>query len=89
MFITARNAESLAKLKEELENTYNVPVATAVLDVKSEESIKAGVEAAVKAFGRIDVVICNGGSTYKVMKRLIEVNLLAGGGEPAARKLFF
>jgi NADP-dependent 3-hydroxy acid dehydrogenase YdfG len=60
MFISARNPESLQKLKEELESTYQVPVATAVIDVKEEESIKAGVEAAVQAFGRIDIVISNG-----------------------------
>jgi len=63
LFLSARSASVLQKIHEELETTYQVPVASAVIDVSDEKTIIAGVEACVKAFGRIDVVISNGEST--------------------------
>ncbi|KAG8964053.1 hypothetical protein FRC03_002258 [Tulasnella sp. 419] len=61
LFISARNTSALKALKEELESKYSVPVAYGGVDVSSEESIKAGVDAALAAYGRIDIVISNAG----------------------------
>ncbi|KAG8931260.1 hypothetical protein FRC03_002257 [Tulasnella sp. 419] len=61
LFISARNTTALKALKEELESKYSVPVAYAGIDVASEESVKAGVDAAVALYGKIDIVISNAG----------------------------
>ncbi|HEY6131256.1 MAG TPA: SDR family oxidoreductase [Halioglobus sp.] len=58
--IWGRSEEKNAKAKKELE-AYGVRVATAQVDVASEEQIVAGYDALVRDFGRVDCVIANSG----------------------------
>lgn len=55
----------LEKVKQEIEAEFNVPVGYATIDVSQAASVKAGVEAAVKEFGKIDIVISNGQCTFR------------------------
>ncbi|HIS34983.1 MAG TPA: SDR family oxidoreductase [Candidatus Avirikenella pullistercoris] len=78
----ARSEDVLAKLASELQ-TEGVSVVYCRCDVTKEEECRALVEKGVKAFGRIDVCICNAGISMRalfddvdlnVLKRLMDVN---------------
>ena len=60
VFLAARSAPLLQQVKEQIETEFKVPVGFASVDVSKDESVKQGIEAAVKQFGRIDIVIANG-----------------------------
>ena len=63
LVITGRNLAKLEKAKEELEKNYGVRVLAIAADIsagKDNEAVAKGVaEAAIKEFGRIDVLINN------------------------------
>ena len=63
LVITGRNEAKLAKAKEELEKNYGIRVLTVAADIAAgndnEATAKGVVGAAVKEFGRIDVLINN------------------------------
>lgn len=63
LVITGRNTKKLDDAKAELESKYGVKVLCAAADVAkqndNEATVKGVVDAAVKAFGRIDVLINN------------------------------
>lgn len=63
LVITGRNEKKLAKAKEELEKNFGIQVLTVAADITAgtdnEATIKMVVEAAIKEFGRIDVLINN------------------------------
>ena len=63
LVITGRNMQKLEKAKEELEKLYGIKVLALSADVSSgadnEATVKSVVDAAVKEFGRIDVLINN------------------------------
>jgi NAD(P)-dependent dehydrogenase (short-subunit alcohol dehydrogenase family) len=68
--ITSRTRESLRPFQEEIEATGRRVVALE-LDVRNEASIRAAIEAAHEAFGRIDILINNAGCN--VRKRAADV----------------
>lgn len=70
LVITARSQESLLPFQQEIEGLGRrcVPVA---LDVRSYESIQAGIDAAFEAFPEIDILVNNAGCN--VRKPALEV----------------
>ena len=63
LVITGRNEQKLAKAKEELEKNFGIQVLIVAADITAgtdnEATTKMVVEAAIKEFGRIDVLINN------------------------------
>ena len=63
LVITGRNEKKLAKAKEELEKNFGIQILTVAADITAgtdnEATTKMVVEAAIKEFGRIDVLINN------------------------------
>lgn len=63
LVLTGRNVAKLEEAKEELERLYGIKVLVMQADISSgadnEAAVNAVVEAAVKEFGRIDVLINN------------------------------
>ena len=63
LVITGRNEQKLLDAKEEIEREYKVKVLPVVADVAndktSQEKVKQVVQAAIKEFGRIDVLVNN------------------------------
>lgn len=63
LVITGRNEKKLAKAKEELEKNFGIQVLIVAADITAgtdnEATTKMVVEAAIKEFGRIDVLINN------------------------------
>lgn len=63
LVITGRNEKKLAKAKEELEKNFGIQVLIVTADITAgtdnEATTKMVVEAAIKEFGRIDVLINN------------------------------
>lgn len=78
----ARSVDKLAELSEKL-NRMGIENVYTSCDVTKEEECKMLVECGVKAFGRIDVCICNAGISMRalfddvkvdVLKELMDVN---------------
>jgi short-subunit dehydrogenase len=67
IFICSRSAADLQKVKGKIEADYKVPVGCTTIDITVDDSVKAGVEAAIKQFGKIDVVIANGKTNLAIM----------------------
>src|SRR5918999_4650886 len=63
--------ESLRPFEEEIERTGRRAVALA-LDVREEASIRAAIDAAHEAFGRIDILVNNAGCN--VRKKAVDVS---------------
>lgn len=59
LVITGRNEERLLKAQAELQATYGVKVLPIRADGSEEEAVKAVVDKAIHAFGRIDTLINN------------------------------
>lgn len=59
--IAARDEEANTASQQEIESLYKVECMSTVCDVTSEDSIKNTVEATVKRFGRIDILINSAG----------------------------
>ena len=59
LVITGRNVEKLENAKEELERLYGIQVLTVQADGGDEEQVKNVIDAAVKEFGKIHVLVNN------------------------------
>lgn len=67
VFLMGRRAAPLQTAKSEIEAFGGCgAVGIAQVDVTDEKSVKAGVDAAVKRFGKIDIVIANAGKDPKL-----------------------
>ena len=80
--MAARREEELKRIAQEIEAAGG-KVTYAVCDVVNEEDCKRLIDAAVAAFGGVDVLICNAGLSMralfddcdlKVLHRLMDVN---------------
>lgn len=60
VFLAARRLPQLENAKAEIE-ALGGEVGIAVVDVTKEESVNAGVAAAIAKFGKLDIVIANAG----------------------------
>ena len=78
--------EPALKLKAELEYCYKVRAVPMKADLKNSEEVKALAETALKAFGKIDVLINNAGMAYLTLfqladdqkvKELFDINLMS------------
>ena len=78
--------EEAKKLKEELENEYNVKVLTIRADVSNENEVKDMIRNIINVFGKIDVLVNNAGiaidkefedRTVEDWKRTLNINLIA------------
>lgn len=69
--IADTDGEKTKALAKELSNKYGVRVEGLELDVTSPESIKNCVDAIVRMFGRIDVLINNAGISGKVANKTV------------------
>ena len=81
LIISGRNSDKLDSLKGESKNPENVHVLP--LDLTNPESFPNKVSEAIKAFGRVDILLNNGGISQRsliidtspeVDRRIIEVN---------------
>lgn len=81
LIISGRNGDKLLRLKETSSKSENVFVLT--LDLSKGESFKEKVSEAIRAFGRIDILINNGGisqrslikeTSIEVDRKIMEVN---------------
>lgn len=78
--------EKALSLKSELENDYNIKAVPVKADMRNSDEVKALAEAALEAFGKIDVLINNAGVAYlslfqladdKKVKELFDINLMS------------
>lgn len=81
--ITARKADELAEAKAHLEK-LGYPVLTVTADIGKPESIAPTVDAVMKAYGQIDVLVNNAGATWgapaedhplEAWNKLVNVNM--------------
>lgn len=77
--------EEAERLKEELENNYNIKAFTIKCDISKEEEVKNMVEKTIEEFGFIDVLVNNAGiaidtlfedKTVENFRKTIDVNLI-------------
>ncbi|HEX6980912.1 MAG TPA: SDR family oxidoreductase [Alphaproteobacteria bacterium] len=61
----ARNADQLKALADEIERNHGRRVVAAAGDLRTMGGIAAVVDAAIRAFGRIDIVVNNAGATRR------------------------
>lgn len=78
--------EKAEKLKNELEEKYNINVLTVQADIADEKEIKNMVDIALNKFGKIDVLVNNAGiiidkefedKTIEDWKQTLNINLIA------------
>ena len=78
--------EKAEKLKNELEEIYNIKVLTSQADLADEKEIENMVDIALKKFGKIDVLVNNAGividkefedRTIEDWKQILNINLIA------------
>lgn len=78
--------EKAEKLKNELEEKYNIKVLTSQADLADEKAIENMVDIAIKKFGIIDVLVNNAGividkefedRTIEDWKQILNINLIA------------
>ena len=78
--------EKAEKLKNELEEKYNINVLTVQADLADEKAIKNMVDKAIDKFGKIDVLVNNAGiiidkefeeKTIEDWKQTLNINLIA------------
>ena len=78
--------EKAEKLKNELEEKYNIKVLTSQADLADEKAIENMVDIAIKKFGKIDVLVNNAGividkefedRTIEDWKQTLNINLIA------------
>ncbi|MCG2430997.1 SDR family oxidoreductase [Aequorivita xiaoshiensis] len=62
--ITSRNIEKLQKVKDELETATSGTVLPVQCDVRNYEEVEAMVEASVKEFGSVDVLLNNAAGNF-------------------------
>ena len=71
--ICARNSSNLQEVKEEL---MNKNLLTVQADVSIESDCKQFIDAAVAAFGRIDILINNAGISMRALFKDLDLNIL-------------
>lgn len=76
VFLAARRLPQLEAAKAEIE-ALGGEVGIATVDVTKEESVKAGVAAVLKKFGKLDIVIANAGRDSETDKSTPLRRLLA------------
>lgn len=78
--------EKAEKLKNELEEIYNIKVLTSQADLADEKAIENMVDIAIKKFGKIDILVNNAGividkefedRTIEDWKQILNINLIA------------
>src|SRR5690554_139749 len=88
LILTSRRQEALEKVKNNLEKNSN-RIEIIVLDLTDSDSFDAKVEQAVALFGRIDVLVNNGGVSQRslieetdleTIRSLMEVNFFGSAG---------
>ena len=81
-----KSKEKAEKLKNELEEKYNIEVLTVQADLADEKEIKNMVDIALNKFGKIDVLVNNAGiiidkefeeKTIEDWKQTLNINLIA------------
>ena len=81
-----KSKEKAEKLKNELEEKYNIEVLTVQADLADEKEIKNMVDIALNKFGKIDVLVNNAGiiidkefeeNTIEDWKQTLNINLIA------------
>lgn len=70
MFIAGRRTAPLEAAKAEIE-AIGVEADYAVIDVTDPKSVQAGVDAAIKRFGKIDIVVANAGGNNISASKLL------------------
>lgn len=77
--------EQAIKLKEEIENNYDVKALVIKADVSNENEVKSMIGKIINEFGRLDVLVNNAGIVYdrafeeiniEEFKRTLEVNVI-------------
>mgnify|MGYP003290379958 FL=1 len=81
-----KSNEKAKKLKEELEETYNIKALPIKADLSNETEINNMVDVAIKEFGKIDVLVNNAGividkefedRTIEDWRQTLDINLIA------------
>ena len=59
-----KSCEEAGKLKEEIQNNYNVDVMTIKADISNENEIISMVDTVIEKFGKIDILVNNAGISF-------------------------
>ncbi|KAG9012811.1 hypothetical protein FRB93_001365 [Tulasnella sp. JGI-2019a] len=70
IFLSARRAATLEKAKAEIEALHGGDVGFAAADVTDAKSVEAATAAAIKRFGKIDIVLASAGKDSEMGKKL-------------------